>query len=166
MNTASKKSEIAENENNIMSIMSGVDKTSFAIMAAVGISVAMSFYLFNEIKKMKEEIKSIKINEISEEIQEKVDMNSNAINAVTIKLEQLINALQQSEQRNNLQQQPEQKNNVQEHQETKKQRQVQIPILGGSMFPPGDPDAAKTPIINLEDDDEEEEFTKPGVIRI
>lgn len=73
----------------------GFDKTILMLLVVVGLCLAMSYFLFKEVKKTKEEIRNIKNNEIDyDEITEKVENNSNSVKAMETKTNQIINMLQ------------------------------------------------------------------------
>lgn len=73
----------------------GFDKTILMLLVVVGLSLAISYLLFRELKKTKEEIRNIKNNEIDyDDITEKVENNSNSVKAMEIKIDQIIGVLQ------------------------------------------------------------------------
>lgn len=162
-------------DNSVANLFQGIDKNLIAIIAVAGVSISLSFYLFREVKKIREDIKTIKAQEVPDELQEKVDMNSNAINAVTTKLDQLINALNAQEQRRAQQMMQQQQQQQQRQQQQMPQQpqspppvvnqteSVQVPMMGGSVIPPNEPESAKGPTINIPTD---EDYSDPGVIRI
>jgi len=119
----------------------GLDKNMTVLFAIIVMLFIFSYYLFREFKKMKEEIRTLKSKEIDiEEIAEKVNINSDSVKAIEIKMDQLIYALT--------------KNN---HQPQAQQPQVQQPQV----------QIVKTPPVNqtLESDDDYETESDDGIIR-
>ncbi len=164
-------------ENSMTNMIQGIDKNMIAIVAVAGVSIGLSFYLFREVKKIREDVKAVKASEVPDELQEKVDMNSNAINGIGTKLDQLISALSAQEQRRTqmmqqqvqpvqpVQQQVQQPVQpvvpVQQHEQVTEQ--VQVPMMGGSVIPPGEVESAQGPTINVQTDPD---YSGPGVIKI
>lgn len=77
----------------------GIDKNLLITIAAVGVSLCFSMYLFKEIKKIREDVRYIKSQEPDTELIDKVEENSEAVKAIEIKLDQLITALGNRERR-------------------------------------------------------------------
>lgn len=86
------------NEESLTSVSQqflGFDKTILMLLVVVGLCLAVSYFLFREVKKTKEEIRNIKNNEIDyDEITEKVENNSNSVKAMEMKIDQIIGVLQ------------------------------------------------------------------------
>jgi len=176
---------VEQPESSMTSMIQGIDKNLIAIVAVAAITLGVSFYLFREVKKVRDDVKSIKAQEVPDELQEAVDMNSNAINAVTTKLDQLISALSAQEQRRaqamaqQMQQTPPQAPPSPQQMQQAPQvvavpqqpppvepqtEQVQVPMMGGNVIPAGHPESAQGgPTVQLEP---ESDYSGPGVIKI
>ena len=71
----------------------GIDKNLLIMAAILSLSVGISFYLFKEIKKVKEDFRTLKSGEADDDLIEKVEQNSESVKAIENKLDQLISAL-------------------------------------------------------------------------
>ncbi len=71
----------------------GIDKNLIITVAVVGVSLCFSLYLFRELKKLKDDVRTIKTQEPDTELAEKVEENSEAVKAIETKLDQLITAI-------------------------------------------------------------------------
>ncbi len=122
---ASSRSEIySSHEGQIF----GMDKTMLMTFAALGLSMAVSMYLFREFRKLKDEVRVIKSQDPDSDLFDKVEENSESVKAIEIKLDQLILAIsnrerkfQQAQMAVNSQQQVHQ----QVHQQQAHQQQAQ-----------------------------------------
>lgn len=75
-----------------------IDKTMVILLVIVGLSIMISYFLFREIKKTKDDIRNIKNNEIdNDDIIEKVEINSKSVKAIEYKVDQLIGVLTRTE---------------------------------------------------------------------
>lgn len=104
----------------------GFDKTILMLLVVVGLSLAISYLLFRELKKTKEEIRNIKNNEIDyDDITEKVENNSNSVKAMEIKIDQIIGVLQNQHTKQQVPQQVPQQVHQQQKSEKKQLEHVQ-----------------------------------------
>lgn len=142
---------IAKTRNVLEEVQSsqifGIDKNITVLFITVIVLFIFSYYLFREFKKVKEEIRTLKSKEIDmEEIIEKVNVNSDSVKAIELKMDQLIYALT--------------KNNSQQPQEqAQPQAQVQQPRVQVQQV--------RTPPVNqiVESDDDYETDSDDGIIR-
>ncbi len=89
---------VAKTKNMLEEVQSsqifGLDKNITVLFITVIVLFIFSYYLFREFKKVKEEIRTLKSREIDmEDVLEKVNVNSDSVKAIEIKLDQLIHAL-------------------------------------------------------------------------
>jgi hypothetical protein len=77
----------------------GLDKNLLLTFAVVGVSLMFSMYLFREVKKLRDDVRTIKAQEPDQDILDKVEENSEAVKAIENKLDQLITALGARERR-------------------------------------------------------------------
>lgn len=118
----------------------GLDKNLLITFAVVGVSLMFSMYLFREVKKIRDEVRTIKAQEPDQELAEKVEENSEAVKAIETKLDQLITALGARERRMQQmaqqlqpqqgmmqQQQPPQQMMMQQPQQVQQQMMMQQP---------------------------------------
>jgi hypothetical protein len=71
-----------------------MDKTMIILLVVVGLSIMISYFLFRELKKTKDDIRNIMNKEIdNDDITEKVEINSKSVKAIEYKVDQLISAL-------------------------------------------------------------------------
>ncbi len=73
--------------------MFGIDRNLLIMGAIASISIGLCMYLFSELKKVKEDVKLIKTQEPDDDINERVEQNTESVKAIEIKLDQLIMAL-------------------------------------------------------------------------
>jgi chromosome condensin MukBEF ATPase and DNA-binding subunit MukB len=116
-----------------------LDKSTIGLVGITSISIFISIYLYRELRQMKEEVKLIKgHSSIPDDIIEQIQHNTNSINAITTKLDQLIkfsnqqqlnqqqlNQQQLNQQQLNQQQLNQQQLNQQLHQQQLNQQQLQ-----------------------------------------
>jgi len=135
-------------------MLNGVDKNMMMILAIALLSLGSSYYLFREMKKIKEDVNAVKNAEDNEELLEKVEQNSESVKAIETKLDQLITALntrdrnmnearkaqQQMAQQQMAQQQMQQQQQQQMQQQMSQQMDQQvnyeedeIPVMGGKL---------------------------------
>jgi flagellar biosynthesis GTPase FlhF len=88
----------------------GMDKNLIITLALTGLSMGLSIYLFREVKKIRDDVRVLKTQDVEsiEKLEEKVDENGEAVKAIEIKLDQLITALTARETRYQQQQQQQQ----------------------------------------------------------
>lgn len=95
------------NEESIVNVSQqflGFDKTIIMLLVVVGLCLAVSYFLFKEVKKSKDEIRNIKQSQIdSDDIAEKVENNNNSVKAMEIKIDQIIGALQSQQMKHQVQ---------------------------------------------------------------
>jgi hypothetical protein len=101
----------------------GIDRNLIITLAVVGISLGLSMYLFREIKKIRDDVRTLKSQEPDSELIEKVEENSESVKAIETKLDQLITALGTQQRRYQQMQQPQ----MQQSQMQQPQMQQQPP---------------------------------------
>ena len=132
----------------------GLDKNITVLFVTVIVLFIFSYYLFREFKKVKEEIRTLKSKEIDmEEIVEKVNVNSDSVKAIELKMDQLIYALTKNNSQPQHQvQQPQVQQSLEQVQQPRAQVQVQ---------------QMRSPPTNqiVESDDDYETESDDGIIR-
>ncbi len=134
----------------------GLDKNITVLFVTVAVLFIFSYYLFREFRKVKDEIRTLKSKEIDmEEIVEKVNVNSDSVKAIELKMDQLIHALT----KNNSQPQPQPQPQPQVQVQPQVQTQVQQPRVQVQQ--------ARSPPVNqiVESDDDYETESDDGIIR-
>lgn len=76
-----------------------IDKNMVAFVAVAGVSIGLSFYLFKELKKLRDEVKTVKTQEIPDNLLEQVELNSQSVRSIELKLDQLLLSLSQRSQK-------------------------------------------------------------------
>jgi DNA segregation ATPase FtsK/SpoIIIE-like protein len=180
-----KKRNVEDSDNSITGIINGLDRSTIAIIGVAGISIGLSFYLYRELRKMKEEIRETKSQEIPDDLIEKINVNSESVETISTKLDQILQIIgnhqqilnaqsnyqqqmqppQQQQQQQQMQPPQQQQQQIQQQPQVQqpKYEQIQIPMMGGAVIPLGDPDAASGPVINFDSDSD---YSGPGLIRI
>jgi hypothetical protein len=77
----------------------GIDRNLAITVAVVGVSLCLSLYLFKEVKKLRDDVRTIKSQEPDEELAQQVEENRESVKAIETKLDQLITALGARERR-------------------------------------------------------------------
>lgn len=136
----------------------GFDKGTIAMFSVLGLSMFFSAYLFREMKKLKDDVSSLSVggSESNDDLILRVEQNSNSVQAIESKLDQLIVALGERERRAHVQHTQEQAQEqaayeqaayeqaYQEHIAAQQSQQVQesnheridmtsIPVMGGKV---------------------------------
>jgi DNA repair exonuclease SbcCD ATPase subunit len=124
-----------------------IDKNMVVFVAVAGVSIGLSFYLFKELKKLREEVKTSKSREIPDNLIEQVELNSQSVRSIELKLDQLLLSLSQRSQKSReyresrpkaVEQPVEQVEQVEKSvtpppvdENDKQEQRVEIPFLGG-----------------------------------
>lgn len=95
--SSSKRGSVVVRSGDPQQIL-GVDRNLILTAMLVTASVGLSFYVFGEVKKIKKDIQELKSQATSSELIEKVTENSESIEGIKNKLDQLIEALNTREQ--------------------------------------------------------------------
>jgi len=122
---------------NTMSVSSGfsIDKNVIMMITVAGVSFGLFYYLFRELKKIKEDVRLIKSFD-NDDLLDKVEQNSESVRAVEIKLDQLIMAINVSRksQQQQLQQSQQQSQQVSAQvREAPRERNDPPPVMGGKI---------------------------------
>lgn len=84
---------VLTNSEQSQSQLFGLDKNLIIILVVTGVSLCASFYLFKEVKKLRDDVRILKAQEIDQDLIEKVEENSESVKAIELKMDQLITAL-------------------------------------------------------------------------
>jgi TolA-binding protein len=115
----------------------GIDRNLAIIMGLLGVSVGFSMYMFRQMTLMKEDIRSIKMEEPDSDLMDKVEENSEAVKSIELKLQQLIVALNERDKRMQQVAKMQEDEMRNQHQRQQIQQNIQedrkIPVMGGNI---------------------------------
>ncbi len=84
----------------IPSQMFGIDKNIIVIFLIVAVLIIFSYYLFNGLKKLRDDVRLMKSKELNnEDVLEKVEINNDSVKAMELKMNQLVSELNKREQK-------------------------------------------------------------------